>query len=44
MDLWSWVGAGIIASSTVYIAQREAMLARRARLAAASAAVGSAAE
>lgn len=45
MDLWAWVGAGIIAGSTIYIAQREAMLARRARsAAAASAAVGSPAE
>jgi S-adenosylmethionine uptake transporter len=45
MDVWAWVGAGIIAGSTIYIAQREAMLARRARsAAAASAAVGSPAE
>jgi drug/metabolite transporter (DMT)-like permease len=45
MDLWSWVGAGIIAGSTIYIAQREAMQARRARSAlAASATAGSPAE
>ena len=45
MDLWAWVGAGIIAGSTIYIAQREAMLARRAKSAAtASAAVGNPAE
>ncbi|WP_051512075.1 DMT family transporter [Skermanella stibiiresistens] len=38
MDLWTWVGAGIIAASTIYIAQREASLARRARSAAAASA------
>ncbi|QQP89646.1 DMT family transporter [Skermanella sp. TT6] len=38
MDLWSWVGAGIIAGSTIYIAQREASLARRERTAAAASA------
>ncbi len=27
-DLWTWVGAGIIAASAIYIAQREAKLAR----------------
>ena len=31
MDLWSWVGAGIIAGAPIYIAQREARLARRIR-------------
>jgi len=34
MDLWAWVGAGIIAGSTIYIAHREASLAKRSRLAA----------
>ncbi|HEY0833951.1 MAG TPA: DMT family transporter [Azospirillum sp.] len=28
MDVWGWVGAGIIAASTLYIAQREAAAAR----------------
>lgn len=27
-DLWTWIGAGIIAASAIYIAQREAKLAR----------------
>ena len=30
-DLWTWVGAAIIAGSAVYVAHREALLARRAR-------------
>lgn len=29
-DLWTWVGAGIIAAATLYIARREARIARRA--------------
>ena len=28
-DVWTWVGAGIIAAATFYIAQREAQIARR---------------
>jgi drug/metabolite transporter (DMT)-like permease len=30
-DLWTWVGAGIIVAANIYIAQREAALARRDR-------------
>lgn len=30
LDAWTWVGAAVIAASTLYIAHREAMLARRA--------------
>ena len=30
-DLWTWVGAAIIAGSAVYVAHREALLARRVR-------------
>lgn len=30
-DLWTWVGAGVIAGSSVYIAHREARVAREAR-------------
>jgi len=30
-DLWTWVGAAIIAGSSVYVAYREARLARRGR-------------
>jgi drug/metabolite transporter (DMT)-like permease len=30
-DLWTWVGAGVIVTATVYIAEREARLARKAR-------------
>ena len=30
-DLWTWVGAGVIAGSAIYIAQREATLAKQAR-------------
>ena len=43
-DLWTWVGAGIIAASAIYIGQREAKLARereRAVLRAASTSPGS---
>jgi drug/metabolite transporter (DMT)-like permease len=29
-DRWTWVGAGVIAGSSIYVAHREAMLARRA--------------
>ena len=29
-DRWTWVGAAVIASSSIYVAHREAMLARRA--------------
>jgi drug/metabolite transporter (DMT)-like permease len=32
-DAWTWVGAAVIVAATVYIAQREAKLARRARAA-----------
>ncbi|GAB4176818.1 MAG: DMT family transporter [Thalassobaculales bacterium] len=28
-DMWTWVGAGIIAASAIYIARREALVARR---------------
>ncbi len=31
-DLWTWVGAGIIASSSFYIARREATLARHTKV------------
>jgi drug/metabolite transporter (DMT)-like permease len=30
-DLWTWIGAGVIAASSVYIAHREARVAREAR-------------
>ena len=30
-DVWTWVGAGIIAASSIYVAHREARLARLAR-------------
>ena len=30
-DEWVWVGAGVIFSSTLYIAHREAAVARQAR-------------
>ena len=30
-DMWTWVGAAIIAGSSVYVAYREARLARLAR-------------
>jgi drug/metabolite transporter (DMT)-like permease len=30
-DVWTWVGAAIIAGSSVYVAYREARLARLAR-------------
>jgi drug/metabolite transporter (DMT)-like permease len=30
-DVWTWVGAGVIAASSVYIARREAAIAREAR-------------
>ena len=30
-DLWTWVGAGVIAGSAIYIARREATLAEQAR-------------
>jgi len=32
--VWSWVGAGVIVSSTIYMMRREAQLAKQARLAA----------
>ncbi|MGQ9368721.1 DMT family transporter [Azospirillum sp. ST 5-10] len=38
MDGWAWVGAGIIVASTLYIAHREAVVARAARTAGAAAA------
>ncbi|MBI1206218.1 MAG: EamA family transporter [Azospirillum sp.] len=31
VDRWTWLGAGVIAGSTLYIAHREAVVARRAR-------------
>jgi len=34
-DVWTWVGAAVIVSATVYIAHREAQIARAQRLAAA---------
>ncbi len=37
-DVWTWVGAGVIAASSVYIARREAIVAREARRAASRAA------
>lgn len=33
LDAWTWVGAGIICAATIYIAHREAVVARRARAA-----------
>jgi drug/metabolite transporter (DMT)-like permease len=30
-DIWTWVGAGIIAGSSIYIARREAAVAREAK-------------
>ena len=30
-EIWSWIGAGIIIASTLYIARREAVIARNAR-------------
>lgn len=30
-DLWTWVGAGVIATATIYMARREALVARRER-------------
>jgi len=32
-DLWTWIGAGVIVAANIYIAQREASLARQGRLA-----------
>ena len=32
-DVWTWVGAAIIAGSSVYIAHREARVARATRIA-----------
>jgi drug/metabolite transporter (DMT)-like permease len=29
-DIWTWVGAGVIGGSSIYVAHREAQLARRA--------------
>ena len=29
-DLWTWIGAGVIAASAIYIVQREASIARAA--------------
>ena len=29
-DFWTWIGAGVIATSSIYVAHREAVLARRA--------------
>ncbi len=37
-DIWTWAGAGVIAASSVYIARREAAVAREARRAASRAA------
>ena len=34
-DIWTWIGGAIIAASSVYIARREAQLARERRQAAA---------
>jgi len=41
-DRWTWVGAAVIASSSIYVAHREAMLARRAARAVSPAAAPSA--
>jgi hypothetical protein len=35
-DIWTWVGAAVIVSASVYIAHREAQIARAARKAAES--------
>jgi drug/metabolite transporter (DMT)-like permease len=32
-DQWTWIGAGVIVAANIYIAQREASLARQGRLA-----------
>jgi drug/metabolite transporter (DMT)-like permease len=35
-DIWTWIGAAVIVSATVYIAHREAQIARAQRKAAAA--------